>query len=297
MPNACPIIITRGKNKGKACGDVNKKCRHKNNQCPYCGIRFTVETSYTRHISTCTGEGQMPIPPKQSVAVKVRSFHTGPKLVSLDSDMSREPQIRLIRDRNPSRSPPPTQYVSNQVLLRKIEKLERELEEVKQTPVQHHHWNIVLGMNFFDELVHKMGKDHAIDFLSSIAQEGKPVDVINKLYLEGTSPSEYPIACCDRNHFRYIDSEHRIVDDRGGHGISKIVTSGVHDALVSAANESLNVHGTREQFNNLQRYITDMKRSLPKDRIISELAHITSIPNHPFFTIIDTDTDTDTVNA
>jgi len=181
--------------------------------------------------------------------------------------------------------------------LQKIEKLERELEEVKQTPVQHHHWNIVLGMNFFDELVHKMGKDHAIDFLSDIAQEGKPVDVINKLYLEGTSPNEYPIACCDRNHFRYIDSEHRIVDDKGGHEISKIVTSGVHDALVSAANESLHVHGTRDQFNALQRYITDMKRSLPKDRIISELAHITSIPNHPFFTIIDTDADTDTVNA
>jgi len=166
--------------------------------------------------------------------------------------------------------------------LQKIEKLERELEEVKQTPVQHHHWNIVLGMNFFDELVHKMGKDHAIDFLSGIAQEGKPVDVINKLYLEGTSPTEYPIACCNRNHFRYIDSEHRLVDDKGGHEISKIVTSGVHDALVSAANES-----SHEQFNNLQRYITNMKRSLPKDRIISELAHITSIPNHPFFTDAD----------
>lgn len=277
MPNACPIIITRGKNKGKACGDVNKKCRHKNNQCSYCGIRFTVETSYARHISTCTGEGQMPMPPKQAVAVKVKpkpQIETiGPILIPLNP----------IRDQN-SDSNSDSEYVSNHILLQKIEKLERELEEVKQTPVQHHHWNIVLGMNFFDELVHKMGKDHAIDFLSDIAQEGKPVDVINKLYLEGTSPNEYPIACCDRNHFRYIDSEHRIVDDKGGHEISKIVTSGVHDALVSAANESLHVHGTRDQFNALQRYITDMKRSLPKDRIISELAHITSIPNHPFFT-------------
>jgi hypothetical protein len=167
------------------------------------------------------------------------------------------------------------------VLLDKIEKLERELNTIKQTTsaqaqaptVQHHHWNIVLGMDFFDELVMKMGREHTINFLSGIATEGKPVDVINKLYLEGNIPTDYPIACRDRDHFRYIDSDHRLVDDKGGHGISNIVTAGVKDALISAANED----GGSFDVDVLQKYVAD------RDRVISDLAHITSIPNHPFF--------------
>lgn len=255
MPNTCPILISRGKNKGKACYEVNKKCRHKNSQCPHCGIKFTVETSYTRHISICPDRVHVKIKPKTKTKPK-------PKLKD-------EP--------------------SNNTLLEKIEKLERELQEVKSTPAVHHHWNIVLGMNFFDELVTKMGKDHAINFLAGIAHDGKPVDVINKLYLEGNEPNTYPIACRDHDHFRYIDSEHRVIDDKGGHSISKIVTAGVQDALILAANIAIHeqVKGMLSDqidVGVLQKYVADMRRSLPRDRIIGELAHITNIPNHPFFT-------------
>lgn len=271
MPNTCPILISRGKNKGKACYEVNKKCRHKNSQCPHCGIKFTVETSYTRHIAICPKRQRQP-PVKSRPRPKVKMTASQP--VAVPSEPSEA-----------SEAPEP----SNNTLLEKIEKLERELQEVKSTPAVHHHWNIVLGMNFFDELVTKMGKDHAINFLAGIAQDGKPVDVINKLYLEGNSPNSYPIACRDHDHFRYVDSDHRVIDDKGGHSISKIVTAGVQDALILAANEAIHeqvkgMSSDQIDVGILQKYVADMRRSLPKDRIISELAHITNIPNHPFFT-------------
>jgi hypothetical protein len=270
MPNTCPIIITRGKNKGKACGDVNKKCRHKNIECSRCGAKFTVETSFMRHQSQCSGipEDRPVKPPPikintMKVKVKVKSPHPDPPIEKIDSI----------------------------VLLQKIQKLEQELEHVKNKPttVEHHHWNIVLGMNFFDELVHKMGKNHAINYLTEIAQEGKPVDVINKLYLEGTVPTKYPIACRDQDHFRYIDADHKVVDDKGGVGLSKLVSSGVHEALILAANEAIQEQVTSENYDcfniePIQKYVADMRTSLPEDRIINELAHITNIPNHPFFT-------------
>jgi len=170
--------------------------------------------------------------------------------------------------------------------------LERELEDVKSKPttIQHHHWNIVLGMNFFDELVQKMGsKDHAINYLTEIAAVGKPVDVIHKLYLEGNNPTSYPIACRDQNHFRYINSEHRLIDDKGGHNISKLVTNGVHDALLLAANEAIRKQVESQNYDSfdiqpIQQYVIDMRRKLPKNQLLSELASVTSIPDHPFFT-------------
>jgi hypothetical protein len=283
MPNTCRVIITRGKNKGQACGDVNKKCRHKNIECPHCGIRFTVETSYMRHRANCgsvdmdikTSPSPSPSPPRIKLKVKIAEFEPAPTIAA--------PTIAAPTIAAPTIADP----VAHK-LLRKIERLERELEVVKNKPAVHHHWNIVLGMNFFEELVGKMGRADAINFLTDIATEGKPVDVITKLYLEGNSPTSYPIACQDHDHFRYIDAEHRLIDDKGGHGISQIVSSGVHEALILAANEAIQDHVQTENYENfniapIQKYVADMRRSLPQDRIISELAHMTSIPNHPFF--------------
>lgn len=55
MTNTCNIIISRGKNQGKKCYEVNKKCRHKITYCPNCNAEFSVETSYYRHMKNCDG--------------------------------------------------------------------------------------------------------------------------------------------------------------------------------------------------------------------------------------------------
>lgn len=216
-----------------------------------------------RHQLTCDGLGVEFVPPKKiqlSVSAK-------PKTEDPESEHTERHTVTrvVVNARN------------EDILLERIEQLERELKEVKKKPPVHHHWNIVVGGDFFSELVDKMGRGRAVEYLSEIATEGKPLDVINKLYLEGTEPTSYPIACRDEDHFRYMDSAHRIVDDKGGHGISQIVSNGVHRALVTAANEAI-----CDQV-DIQNYVADMRNSLPPDRIVSQLAHMTSIPDHPFF--------------
>ncbi len=277
---SCRIVIGRGKNRGKTCGEVNRKCRHKNLQCPHCGIKLTVETSFARHQAQCnpTDPYQQPIivndRDRIPIHVKIKLSHTRTKTDGINDGINNG-----ITD----------------VLLEKIQKLERALEDVKNTPkVEHHHWNIVLGHNFFDELVHKMGKDHAVKFLTSIATEGKPVDVISKLYLEGNSPTNYPIACRDQDHFRYINAERCIIDDKGGQNIGRLVSSGVNDALLLAANETIYEQLKKSESMDydhlnininiapIQSYVIDMRKT--RDHIISDLADITRIPNHPFFT-------------
>lgn len=263
MPNTCQIIITRGKNKGMACCEVNRKCRHKNIECPHCGVHFTVETSYSRHMTTCKG-----------------------------GDKQRVEPIRRMRARNESDTrnakSPARSSVTPTELMQKIEKLEKELEQVKNKPTTVNHWSIVIGGNFYDELVSKMGQDDTVHFLTSIADTKTPLDVISKLYLEGNAPDDYPIACRNHDHFRYINSDHRIVDDKGGHNISKIVRSGVHDALIHAANAAIREQVSTESYDKfdlckLQDFIADMRNHVSGDRIISELSRVTSIPNHPFF--------------
>lgn len=289
MPNTCPIIITRGKNKGKACGSVNKKCRHKNIQCPNCNGHFTVETSYIRHQAVCKGKGKSDLktsPRKQEAPIRTIKI----RVKTLDDTDTTLSSININSNRN-NNAP------DNNVLLEKIEQLERELNVVKNKPAVHHHWNIVLGGNFYDELVDKMGKSHAINYLTELASTGKPIDIINKLYLEGNSPEKYPIACRNNTgnesegipHFRYIGSDHRLIDDKGGRSISKIVSSGVHNAMLLAANEAINEQVENRNYDDfnigpIQRYAANMRNTLPQDHIISELSHMTRIPNHPFFT-------------
>jgi hypothetical protein len=278
MPNTCPLIITRGKNKGKACGYVNKKCRHKNIKCPHCGIIFTVETSYIRHQTICDDKISR---------LKLKCCSTLSHPDPNNKSNSRKERIKITIKHMHVESGP-----DNNILLEKIEKLQRELDEVKKQPAVHHHWNIVVGMNFFDELVHKMGKGHAIKYLTNIATEGKPLDVISKLYLEGTEPKSYPIACQDHDHFRYIGADHRVIDDKGGHGISKLVSSGVHNALLLAANEAINEQVAKSDYDcyniaPIQSYVANMRQLFPCDHIVTELSHMTRNPNHPFFTDAD----------
>lgn len=267
----CQVVISRGKNMGRRCGEVNRKCRHKISYCPYCGAEFTMETSYYRHIKVCDNavkdNGS-----RKKVTIKPKPKRKAP---------ANKQQVE----------PPPEMHT----LLDRIKLLEQELEQVKTRPTTvTHNWNIVLGSNFYEELVQQMGQQSAIDYLMEIASESKPIDVISKLYLEGNDPSDYPVACRGQDHFRYITSEHKIVDDKGGHNISKIVSNGVMDALVLAAQDAITEQMADEGEDNegnvpqdkllaMQDHMLQMQRMVSKRDIVSKLAELTNNPNHPFF--------------
>uniref|UniRef100_A0A6C0J4K1 Uncharacterized protein n=1 Tax=viral metagenome TaxID=1070528 RepID=A0A6C0J4K1_9ZZZZ len=275
--NLCRVVLSRGKNQGQICYNVNKKCRHKVRYCPYCGTEFTMETSYYRHIKHCEGT-------EIKKAHRKVLINTKP-IVSNKYDVNKYDVNKYDVNKYDL-----NKYDVNK-LIDRISLLEQKLEQLKTRPTTTvHNWNIVLGSNFYKELVQKMGQESAIDYLMEIASEKKHIDLISKLYLEGNDPSDYPVACRDQDHFRYITAEHKIVDDKGGHNISKYVSTGVMDALILAANDTIteqlnnNIDDPHEKLSVIQNHILKLN-GMTKEYIINKLAELTNNPNHPFFKV------------
>jgi hypothetical protein len=147
---------------------------------------------------------------------------------------------------------------------------------------------MVIGNDFFQELTAKIGKDRAVEFLSSTATDGKPIDVIDKLYLEGRDPMNYPIACRNEDHFRYLSHDgeggRKVVDDRGGVIIADMMMNRLRNAFLMAANELISQHvdGTQESDADVLRSVQNIT-TVDKDMIVYQLAEATNNSNHPFF--------------
>ena len=254
MSNPCKVIITRGKNKGKVCGSVNAKCKHVSEPliCAGCGLKFDRSTSYYRHINTCISASKK-VPSKIRIAVKPKE--------SSDSTNISNVYKRLID------------------LEEQNSALREEVEELKQKPMTN--YNIaILGNDFYTELIDKIGsKRDAIEFLAKSYIES-PLDVFQKLYLDDRKPDDYPVACRDKLHFRYLDNEKRMVDDQGGSSIGTVVSKQITNAMINAVNDSNgnSVYGL-DDIETIRKKL----ESLDKDSIIADLACITNNPNHPFF--------------
>lgn len=263
MPNNCIITISRGKNKGKSCKDVNVICRHQQNVCPNCGEHFSYKHTYIVHAKSC---GDQEAHNLMSSAIS-----------SSPSRSDRKKKVNVIKKSD---------------LLERITSLEqrnRDLEDkVDKVEKQPRINNImVIGTDLFQELAAKIGKDNAVEFLTCSATSGKAIDVIDKLYLEGKDRDAYPIACRDQSHFRYLSKENKVVDDMGGSRIGDMMLDRLRNAFLMAANELITKHvenndaeSNPEHFMNVQRNIDTV---CDKNIIVYQLAEATSNSSHPFF--------------
>lgn len=265
MPNECSIIITRGRNKGNMCRDVNRTCRHQSIQCPNCGEDFSYKHTYTAHTRICQPDCQeragATSGSRKKTSIK-RRFSGGPA-------SARDDILARIN----------TLEQQNRDLKDKVQKVAEQPRSINNI--------VVIGNDFFQELTAKIGKERAVEFLSSTATAGNPIDVIDKLYLEGKDPMHYPIACHD-DHFRYLSRDdkggRKLVDDRGGVIIGKLMTSRLQNAFLMAANELINNHvnGYSETDVELLRCVQNVT-TVDKNIIVYKLAEATTNSNHPFF--------------
>lgn len=257
MPNNCPITITRGKNKGKMCRDVHRTCRHQNIQCPNCGEEFSYKHTYTTHSRACAPNSG-----------RKKKAHIIKKKQLLDRIHTLEQRNKHLED--------------------KVSKVENEPRSINNI--------MVIGNDFFQELTAKIGKENAVEFLSSAAVTGKPIDVIDKLYLEGKDPMHYPIACRNTDHFRYLSGDgEQVVDDRGGAIIGDVMVNRLRNAFLMAANELIHKHisgsgpdidqdsdssggGEEDLLRSVQNIAT-----VDRHVIVYQLAEATTNESHPFF--------------
>lgn len=298
MPNQCSITITRGRNKGKLCRVVNKTCRHQTIRCPNCGEDFSYKHTYTAHARACMPNRKLVVSPDPGLDPDL-----DPDLAS-DTDTNLDLDTDLSQDRMTGKK---TTYIRKRThrrrddmdmdkseIIARLHDLEREnknlKDKVQQVAEQPRNINniMVIGNDFFQELTAKIGKDSAVQFLSSAATTGKPIDVIDKLYLEGKDPMNYPIACRNDDHFRYLSHDgaggKKLVDDRGGAIIGDLMMNRLRNAFLMAANELISKHvdGTAESDKDVLRSVQNIT-TVDKKMIVYQLAEATNNSSHPFF--------------
>lgn len=161
-------------------------------------------------------------------------------------------------------------------LQEEIKQLREEKMKPQQVYQQVNNYNIVVSPDAFGQLVNKYGKDTAI----SILTQKTTTEVAKKLYFAAVKPDQYPIACRNQNHFRYINDKHEIIDDLGGDTISDMVSTNVKNAMITAANEVISA-GTG--INNVTEIQTNLARNTNTDHLMDDLAQISFNPSHPFF--------------
>jgi uncharacterized C2H2 Zn-finger protein len=261
MVNPCDVILTRGKNKGSTCGSINAKCKHVQEPmvCKICSMTFDRTTSYHRHVNTHKNKGV-----KIQIAIKKKEY-TIKKTIPM-SDTTLE---QLERDRYND-----VYYKILQLERQNID-LRKEVEVLKHMPVTTTNFIAVLGSDFYADLINKLGKPDAIKFLTQSCIKRSPLSVFQKLYLDDINPENYPVACKDELHFRYLDNEKKMVDDQGGIYLGDAVSRKISDAMMLAANENSGPSSHILQQEKLQ--------SFDRDTMIQDLANITNNPNHPFF--------------
>ena len=287
MANKCDIIIHKGKNKGKKCYEINKTCRHQKTICAECGSAFGYKHNFIAHLKQCTGSDTtcavVAIKKRPYIAKKDPEAHLVTPTIIKRTDIKSEVEEKLLER------------------LDKLEKVNEEFEKKLQDRPSQHVTNInvvILGDNFYEELVSIMGKKDAVHFLAKAASKGKPLDVINKLYLDGMEPNEYPIACRDRTipDFRYLNDNRQIVNDLGGNTIGSMVSNKIRNAMLLATNEIIHerVHrpitdtesGIYKDYDivDMQKNLTDMCEQF---QIVRDLAEATENKFHPFFLLDD----------
>jgi hypothetical protein len=293
MPNHCEVLITRGKNKGRICREVNRVCRHCNLICG-CGEIFAYKHTLSNHKLKCpfaqdesaTTDGivnhwidrqtRRPIPASY---YPLDGESSG---CSLESNQVPQLKIRL----NPKEEA--TEFRKRlETLEERNRKLEERLAQAENRSTNINNF-VIIGQDFFAELTDIVGtRVGAAQFLSDTLNGGNAIGVVKKLYLEGRDPMQYPIACRDSNHFRYLGADSRIIDDRGGEAIGNIVTDRVQKAVLLAINEMIAAGiddeevdtDTLDRINASHRYLED----IDKNELVSQLAAITHNNNHPFF--------------
>jgi hypothetical protein len=165
------------------------------------------------------------------------------------------------------------------------EKVMSELREIKNRPQV---LNLYIGDNIYDELVDKMGKKDAVDFLIRAASDNDPLSVIDKLYLGDGAKDNWPIAYKE-GVYKYINKDKEMIVDKTGEKIGKLFGK-IHNAMIQAVSEMINqnlsgntVEGMYDTYNMMK-----IQRNLYKicgrtEILCNKLQSKVKNPVHPFF--------------
>ena len=269
MVNNCTVAITKGPNKGRLCMDVHRWCKHKSIYCSVCKKSFKYQHTFRAH--ACDGNKiKLSIKPKTPTR-NVAPAH--PTVVTPETHTSER-------------------QGSEEDLREIVSELRRELDEIKNQPrVQINNLTVVAD-DIFTRIVSTMGRDQAVKYLlDTLGNESDCLNIVDRVYLNGRDRDQYPIACKDNNHFRFLGPGRTVVDDVGGEIIVSRLTNSVQNACLQASSNLIDAHINDSSTSMYSMYdlvsVQDKIKKLPlhdqKAKLREELADRVSNPSHPFF--------------
>lgn len=238
-------------------------------KCEYCDKFFSHRANKYRHVhNTC---------------------HKRPDRLSKHTQKPRSERIRI--DIRPKNQPSRSEIETIKQCLVEIkqqnqdiqEKLNKQAEQKGGDNYNIYNNYIIIGPDVYSNMVQKFGKEETLRMLTSGNVSDNTLKIIKKVYLDGVAPEQYPIACRNNDHFRYLNDKHELIDDLGGQKCQDFVTNRVHNAMLMATNEVINqvINGSNQSdIGNLQQNLT---AKVKNKTVISDLANMTRNPNHPFF--------------
>ncbi len=146
--------------------------------------------------------------------------------------------------------------------------------------------------NLLAILINKMGPDDGIDFLLGNFLTLNYSKILEKVYFDGKGSDNFPIACKGGGHFRFINKNGILVDDKNGNIICKQILNNIQAAGLMASNLLIKKFSDSKDYNDLydvydigqiqnvaykmdnKSTITNIKKYLSK-RVLN--------PNHPHF--------------
>lgn len=138
---------------------------------------------------------------------------------------------------------------------------------------------IIISATTFEDIVKQFGRDQALHLLST----GNVVDITKKLYFDGKIPDQYPVACRESHHYRFLNESREIVDDHGGTQINKLIINTMRDAMISATNATIKDQLDGKPIYNDIGTMQNQLISLSSHDIQPELSKLAHNPHHPFF--------------
>jgi uncharacterized C2H2 Zn-finger protein len=149
----------------------------------------------------------------------------------------------------------------------------------------------VITDDLYGQIVNQMGKQEGVKFLLD-SLEDECLDIVDKVYLSGKDKNQYPIACINKSHFRFLGPGHDVVDDIGGDLIVSKITNSIQNAFLKAIADLIQGHVEDDRIDALYRtydirsvhkHIKQLSTTDQRERLRQGLAIKVTNPTHPFF--------------
>jgi len=149
----------------------------------------------------------------------------------------------------------------------------------------------VITDDLYDQIVNQVGKRECIRFLFQ-SMDLDIVTIVDKVYLSGKDKDQYPIACKNKTHFRFIGTDHKLVDDINGNLIVSTVIKSVQNAYLKASADLIQGHMEDNQIDTLykkydirsvHKRIKQISTTVQRERLRQGLVNKVTNPIHPFF--------------